>query len=119
MIVALALLADPVVMVAIRSLTGVAYAGLTVGMVLAFAELLPASLQATGQGLWLVTASIVALGVGVAGGALYEAAGASALFFVTGSLSLAAAVLAMRALPARIRGTAGGPASGDAPLSSV
>jgi hypothetical protein len=115
---ALATLADPALMVGIRLLTGVAYAGLTVGMVLSFAALLPPSLQATGQGLWLVTASVVSLLVGVLGGALYEAAGASGLFLVTGAVSLVAALLAFRALPARTREGTHGPASGDPPLSS-
>ncbi len=97
----IALLADPALMVGMRLFTGAAYAGITVATVLALGALLPASLQATGQGLWLVTVSVVAVLLGVAGGPLYQVAGAPALFLLTGSLTALAALLGLRVLPGR------------------
>jgi len=100
-VLTLALLSDPALMIAVRLLNGVAYAGITVASVSALGVLLPASLQSTGQGLSAMTGSVVSVLLGAVGGTIYQVAGAPALFGVTGVLTLVAAVLAWFVLPAR------------------
>ncbi|MFO1539226.1 MAG: MFS transporter [Chloroflexota bacterium] len=103
-VVVLALLTDPSVMIGVRVVNGIAYAGMTVASVSALGTLLPVSLQATGQSLMAMTASIASILLGVVGGSIYQFAGAPALFAVTGSATLLAAVLGWLVLPARDRG---------------
>lgn len=98
-VIALALLADPVLLVAVRMATGVAYSGMTVASVAAIGVLLPLSLQSTGQSLMSMTLSIVSIVLGVVGGAIYQLAGAPALFGLGGACTIAAAGLAWLALP--------------------
>lgn len=101
-VLALAALTDPALMIGVRLLNGVAYAGITVASVSALGVLLPASLQSTGQSLSAMTGSVVGILLGLAGGTIYQLAGASALFGVTGLLTLASAVLAWAVLPGRV-----------------
>lgn len=99
---ALVVIDTPTLMIGVRLLTGPAYAGLTVASVLALGVLLPASLQATAQGLSAMTLGMASIVVGIMGGLLYEVAGAPMLFAVTALATLVAAVLAWLVLPDRI-----------------
>lgn len=105
----LALLTDPTLMIGVRLLTGVAYAGMTVATVLALAVLLPASLQATAQNLNAMTGGVAGIVTGLLGGLLLEIAGTSALFIVTSTGTAVAGLLALRVLP-RAGPSAGPPA---------
>lgn len=109
---ALVLLDTPTLMIGVRLLTGPAYAGLTVASVLALGVLLPASLQATAQGLSAMTLGMASIVVGIMGGLLYEVAGAPVLFAVTAFATLVAAAIAWLVLPGRIAMPGrGGPAT--------
>jgi MFS family permease len=97
-----AALTSPGAIVATRVVTGLAYGGLTVAMVLTIGELLPGDLQATGQTLYQGTATGFAAIVGnVVGGVVYKTAGAPFLFVVSAGLLVLGGVLAVLALPAR------------------
>jgi PPP family 3-phenylpropionic acid transporter len=92
----------PLLIVATRILTGVAFSGILVSVVLTIATLLPGDLQATGQGLFQTTAfGLAAIVANVVGGALYEWGGAAALFGVCAVLAVGAAVVGWLAFPAR------------------
>ncbi len=95
-----AVLMSPSAIVATRLLTGLAFAGITYSMVLTIGQLLPRSLQATGQALYQGTASGIASAAGnVTGGALYGALGAPTLFLVSAGLCVAGGLMALVALP--------------------
>ncbi|MFP5341389.1 MAG: MFS transporter [Candidatus Limnocylindria bacterium] len=90
----------PLAIVATRIVTGVAFSGVVVGVVMTIAVLLPAELQATGQALFQTTAfGIAAIVANVAGGLLYEGVGHAALFGVGAAMALAAAVVGWLAFP--------------------
>jgi MFS family permease len=92
----------PLAIVATRVVTGIAFSGIVVGVVLTIAVLLPSDLQATGQGLFQTTAfGVAAILANVAGGLLYEWGGAVALFGVGSALAVAAAVVGWMAFPSR------------------
>lgn len=88
--------------VATRTLTGLAFAGLFVALVLTIQATLPQRLQATGQGLFQ---AIAFGGAGIladlVGGTLFGSAGANPLFAMASVFALLAAVVAWAALPAR------------------
>jgi MFS family permease len=97
-----AVLTSPGAIVATRVITGLAYGGLTVAMVLTIGELLPGDLQATGQTLYQGTATGFAAIIGnVAGGVVYKTAGAPFLFVAAAGLLALGGALALLALPAR------------------
>jgi MFS transporter, PPP family, 3-phenylpropionic acid transporter len=99
-----AVLDSPDAIVATRLLTGFAYGGMTVAMVLTMGELLPDDLQATGQSLYQGTAIGLAAVVGnLTGGLLYGSAGPAALFVLCAAMCAAGGVLALVTLPGRIR----------------
>lgn len=105
-----AVLTSPAAIVATRALTGLAYGALTVAMVLTIGQLLPGSLQATGQTLYQGTATgIAAVAGNVAGGYLYGSAGPSFLFVVCGAMCVAGGLLALVTLPGRVRLSRPGP----------
>jgi MFS family permease len=105
-----AVLTSPAAIVATRALTGLAYGALTVAMVLTIGQLLPGSLQATGQTLYQGTATgIAAVAGNVAGGYLYGSAGPSFLFVVCGAMCVAGGLLALFTLPGRVRLSRPGP----------
>lgn len=90
------------VIVATRALTGAAFAGLFVAIVLTIEATLPERLQGTGQGLFQATAfGAAAIIANVAGGALFESGGSGPLFALAAVLSVAAAGVAWVALPIR------------------
>jgi PPP family 3-phenylpropionic acid transporter len=92
----------PQAIVGTRIVTGVAFSGILVGVVLTIATLLPSDLQATGQALFQTTAfGIGAIVANVVGGLLYELGGAVALFGVGAVLAVAAALVGWIAFPAR------------------
>lgn len=93
---------SPLLIVATRVATGFAFAGLWVGSVLTVAVLLPPRLQATGQGLYQVTAfGIAAVVANGGGGLLYGAFGSAAVFAVAAVLASAAGLLALLVFPRR------------------
>ncbi len=93
-------LASPALIIATRVATGFAFAGLWVGSVLTMAVLLPPRLQATGQGLYQLTAfGIAAVVANVGGGIVYGALGAGVLFAIATALGVAAGAVAFAAFP--------------------
>jgi len=99
-----AILTTPSAIVASRAITGVANGSLVVAVVLTIGEILPESLQATGQTLYQATAvGLAAVAGNGVGGWLYGLAGAPFLFTMSAVVLAAAALLGLLALPARIR----------------
>jgi MFS family permease len=97
-----AVLDSPAAVVATRVVTGIAFSGIVVGVVLTIAALLPADLQATGQSLFQTVAfGAAAIVANVVGGLLYQGIGPSALFGVGAVLAVAAAVVGWFAFPTR------------------
>lgn len=90
----------PLAIVASRVVTGVAFSGVVIGVVMTIAVLLPAELQATGQALFQTTAfGIAAVIANIIGGLLYESAGHVALFGMGAALAVAAAIVGWLAFP--------------------
>lgn len=90
----------PLVIVATRALTGVAFSGVVVGIVMTIAALLPSELQATGQSLFQTSAfGVAAIVANVVGGFLYESFGHAAVFGLGAALAIAAAVIGWFAFP--------------------
>jgi PPP family 3-phenylpropionic acid transporter len=90
----------PLAIVASRVVTGIAFSGVVVGVVMTIAVLLPSELQATGQALFQTTAfGVAAVIANVVGGLLYETAGHVALFGMGAALAVAAAVVGWLAFP--------------------
>ncbi len=88
--------------VASRALTGVAFAGLFVAVVLTIQATLDERLQGTGQGLFQATAfGAAAIVANVVGGALFQSVGAAPLFALAAALAVGAAAVAWIGLPAR------------------
>ena len=99
------MLDTPLAIVATRAITGVAYSGIVVGVVLTIATLLPAELQATGQCLLqTITFGIAAVVANVLGGLLYEGVGHVAVFGIGAILAVGAAVVGWLVFPAGPRG---------------
>lgn len=91
----------PLAIVATRVVTGVAFSGVVVGVVMTIAVLLPAELQATGQALFQTTAfGVAAVIANVVGGVLYESVGHVALFGLGAVLAVVAALVGWLAFPA-------------------
>src|SRR3972149_675937 len=100
-----AFLADPSLIVATRIVSGVAFAGITIGAVLTIAALLPPELQGTGQGLYqTVGFGIAAVVANALGGLVYGTGGATPLFLGCAVLAAIGAVVAWRAIPASAGG---------------
>ena len=92
---------QPLVIVASRVATGLAFGSFTVASVLAIAVVLPDSLQASGQALRQSAVSALAVFGYLGGGLVYGTLG-HAMFFLLGVASaVLAAVMAWRWLPAR------------------
>lgn len=90
----------PLAIVATRAVTGVAFSGVVVGIVMTIAALLPSELQATGQSLFQTSAfGVAAVVANVVGGFLYEAFGHAAVFGLGAALAMAAAVIGWFAFP--------------------
>ena len=93
---------SPIVIIASRLPTGVAFAAVVVSIVLTIATLLPSDLQATGQALFQMTSTGVAAVVSnLIGGALYQGVGPAAVFGVAAALAGIAAVVGFVVFPAR------------------
>ena len=101
-IVSWAVIDTPVLLIATRALTGVAFAGFIVSIVLTIATLLPATLQATGQALYQTIGFGVAAIVGNAlGGLVYGSLGHEAFFAMGAALAFVAAGVGWFAVPGR------------------
>jgi len=97
----------PLVIIATRALSGVAFAGLWIACVLTMRVLLPQTLQASGQALYQTVAAGIATVLGnVIGGVIYEQIGAG-LFAVLGVIGLVGAVVAWVTLPGGAESRAG------------
>ena len=91
---------QPALIILTRAATGIAFAGVVVGVVLTIARLLPAELQATGQALYQTTAfGMAAIVANVIGGFLYDAVGHGAVFGMGALAALGAAILGWFAFP--------------------
>ena len=98
-------LATPLLIIATRAFTGLAFAWVVVGVVLTIARLLPRELQGTGQSLYqTVGFGIGAIVANIAGGVLYDLIGPAAVFGMGTLLSLGAAALGWWVFP-RERGS--------------
>jgi MFS family permease len=96
-----AFLADPGLIVASRLVSGVAFAGMTIGAVMTIAALLPPELQATGQGLYqTVGFGLAAIVANAVGGVVYASGGALPLFLGCAVLAVIGALVAWRSIPA-------------------
>jgi PPP family 3-phenylpropionic acid transporter len=92
----------PLEIVATRVLTGFAYGGMTVAMVLTMGEILPARLQATGQALYQAAATGIGSVAGnLVGGLVYGSVGPAVLFVICAAMLFAGSGLALLALPGR------------------
>ena len=90
----------PLAIVASRFVTGIAFSGVVVGVVMTIAVLLPAELQATGQSLFQTSAfGVAAIAANVVGGLLYETSGHAAVFGLGAVLAVVAAVIGWFAFP--------------------
>ena len=90
----------PLAIVATRAVTGLAFSGVVVGVVMTIAALLPSELQATGQSLFQTSAfGVAAIVANVVGGFLYESFGHAAVFGLGAALAMAAAVIGWFAFP--------------------
>lgn len=99
-----AVLMSPSAIVATRLLTGLAFAGITYSMVLTIGQLLPKTLQATGQALYQGTAAGIASAAGnMIGGVLYGSLGAPGLFVICAGLCVVGGLMSLATLPARAR----------------
>jgi PPP family 3-phenylpropionic acid transporter len=97
-----AFLADPGLIVASRLVSGVAFAGISIGAVMTIAALLPAELQATGQGLYqTVGFGVAAIVANALGGVVYGSGGAMPLFLGCAVLAAIGAFVTWRSVPAR------------------
>ena len=101
-LVAWALLDSLPAIIAVRGVTGVAFAAIAIGAVMAIGRLLPRGLQATGQGMFATVAfGIAAVIASSLGGIVYSVGGHVPLFVgAAGAVALGVAVI-WRALPAR------------------
>lgn len=93
---------DPAIIVATRAVTGIAFSGVIVGIVLTIARLLPAEFQATGQSLFQMTAfGLAAIVANIVGGVLYQNVGHAAVFGLGAALAAVAAIIGWLAFPRR------------------
>lgn len=91
---------DPLVIVATRAATGIAFAGVVVGVVLTIAAILPRDLQGTGQSLVQTSASgLGAIVANIVGGVLYQEVGHAAVFGLGAILAVVAGLIGWRAFP--------------------
>ena len=98
-----AVLNSPEAIVATRLVTGVAYGGMTVAMVLTIGQLLPSSLQATGQALYQGTAmGLASAGGNILGGLIYGAAGAPVLFVCCAAICATGGLMGLATLPGKV-----------------
>jgi predicted MFS family arabinose efflux permease len=103
-----AFLADPGLIVASRLVSGVAFAGMTIGAVMTIAALLPPELQATGQGLYqTVGFGLAAIVANAVGGVVYASGGALPLFLGCAFLAVIGAIVTWRSIPAGAAGPLG------------
>lgn len=97
----------PTLLIATRVVTGVAFAGLVVSVVLTIGELLPAELQGTGQSLYqTIGFGVASIAANAVGGLVFGGFGHVAFFALGAVLALAAAVVGWLAVPRRPRGAA-------------
>ncbi len=90
----------PLVIIATRVVTGLAFSGVIIAVVMTIARLLPADLQATGQALFQTSAfGIAAVVANVVGGVLYESFGHVAVFALGAVLAVIAAGIGWVAFP--------------------
>lgn len=102
-LVALGLAGSPVAIIAVRTVMGLAFAGLILAPVITMSVLLPASLQGTGQMLGATTGGIVGIVSNVAGGLIYGVYGASVLFLAGSACVAVAAFIAWFVLPGPVQ----------------
>jgi Major Facilitator Superfamily. len=87
-----------------RLLTGLAFAGIVVSVVLTIATVLPADLQATGQALFQTTAfGVAAIVANVIGGLLYGSVGPSSVFWLGAIVAVVGAIVGWCVFPRRVR----------------
>lgn len=99
----------PLVIIATRVITGLAFSGVIIAVVMTIARLLPADLQATGQALFQTSAfGVAAVVANVVGGVLYQAFGHVAVFALGAALAVLAAGIGWAAFPSRAQSS--GPA---------
>jgi MFS family permease len=90
----------PLVIVMTRAITGLAFSGVIIAVVLTIAAILPRDLQGTGQSLFQTSAfGIGAIIANVLGGVLYEAFGHATLFGLGAVLAVVAAGIGWLSLP--------------------
>ena len=92
----------PLVIVATRMVTGLAFSGVVIGVVMTIARLLPADLQATGQALFQTSAfGVAAIIANIVGGILYQVYGHVAVFGMGAILAVVSGAIGWLAFPPR------------------
>lgn len=90
----------PMAIVATRVLTGLAFSGVIVSIVLTIATILPRDLQATGQALYQTSAfGIASIIANVVGGVLYGSVGHASVFGLGAALAVVAGIIGWFAFP--------------------
>lgn len=101
-LVAWALLDSLAAIILVRGLTGVAFAAIAIGAVMAIGSLLPSRLQATGQGMFAtVSFGIAAVVSSTIGGIVYSAGGHVPLFLGAAAVVVVGIAVTWRAIPGR------------------
>lgn len=103
---------SPALIIATRVVSGVAFAGIVISIVLTVGALLPRDLQATGQALYQTIAfGVAAIVANVLGGLVYGSFGHAAFFAIGAALALLAAAVGWLAIPARAQVAPAAPAA--------
>jgi PPP family 3-phenylpropionic acid transporter len=93
-------LEEPALVVASRAINGIGYAFFYTASVVTIAQILPASLQATGQTLFTMVAfGVAALIADIGGGFLWDVGGAGLVFGLAGAMGLASVIVGWRVMP--------------------
>ena len=89
-------------LIATRAVTGIAFAGIVVSVVLTIGTLLPPTLQATGQALFQTIAfGVASIVANALGGLVYGSLGHAAFFGLGAACAFVAAVVGLAAVPGR------------------
>ena len=97
-----AVIDEPALVVASRAINGIGYAFFYTASVVTIAQILPPSLQATGQTLFTMVAfGVAALIADIGGGLLWDVGGGGLVFGLAGAIGMASVIVGWRVMPRR------------------